>query len=80
MTSRLLVSHCQLIIRLPRLVHLFEDFYTKVYIFMVAFVVQKVQLHLKDEYVMMKVVKIREVDLKFVRKKAHILVQDLQLL
>jgi len=60
-------------------VHLFEDFYAKFDLHIVSFAFQKVELHLEDDYVTVKVVKIAEVDPKFVIKKTPILVQDFEI-
>jgi len=49
--------------------HNVEDSYTKIDVLRVAFAIHKIQLHLEDEYVMLKVVKIRKVNPAMVTKK-----------
>jgi len=45
----------------------------------VAFGVQNVHLHIKDEYIILMIVKIRKVDLATMTNKAPTLVQDLEI-
>jgi len=57
-----------------------KNFYARVDLSVIAFVVQKDYIHLKDECILVKVVKIGIVNFAIVTKQAQALVQDFEIL